>query len=703
MRKTSLSLALALGCATAPVTRAPGGPQPPVAPREPTPVAVHGQARTDDYAWLRRKGSPEVEAYLRAENDYASAVLRETEPLQERLYREALSRIQQTDLGVPYLRRGWWYYSRTEEGKQYPIQCRKKGSLEAPENVILDLNVVAAGRKFLGLGGMAVSDDGRWLAYSTDETGFRVHTLQVKDLDDGSLLAERLDRVSSFAWAADDRTLLYVTEDDAKRPYRVWRHVRGTAPASDVLLYEEKDERFTVEVSRTRSGGFLAVDVHSKTTSEVWVLRADDPGGRPRVVAARRPGVEYDLDHRGDRFWIRVNDTGRNFRLVSAPVSVPGPGSWQEAIPHRDEVMLEGVEAFAGHLVLVERRDGLPRLAAWDPTNGRRTELDFGEPLYTATPGDNAEFEAQAFRYSFQSLVTPRSVYDWSVRTGERKLLKRQPVLGGYDPARYRQERLHAVAPDGTRVPVSLVRRADLAPGPHPLLLAGYGSYGFSFPVTFDPARVSLLDRGVAFAVAHVRGGGEMGKRWHDAGRMMQKRNTFTDFIACAEFLEREGVTARDRLAIVGGSAGGLLVGAVLNMRPELFRAAVALVPFVDVVNSMLDESLPLTVGEFEEWGNPKVKDEHDYMLGYSPYDNVAARDYPALLVKSSYNDSQVMYFEPAKWVARLRAVRTGSSALVLSMDMEPAGHGGKSGRYERLREQALVNAFVLWQLGIRE
>jgi oligopeptidase B len=703
VHRLAFLLLLALGCATAPAAKAPPGPQPPVARREPTVTTLHGQTRTDDYAWLRRKGAPDVEAYLRAETEYASAVMRETEPLQDRLYREALARLQQTDLEVPYLRRGYWYYSRTEEGKQYPLRCRKRGSLDAPEQILLDLNALAAGRKFLGLGGTEVSDDGRLLAYSTDDTGFRVHVLQVKDLDTGAVLPDRIERVDSFAWAADGRTLFYVTEDDAKRPSRLWRHALGTPASADVLLYEEKDERFNVGVARTRSLAYLVVQVQSKTASEVLVLRADEPLGRFRQVAPRRPETEYDVDHRGDRFWIRTNDRGRNFRLVSAPVSEPGPSSWREEVPHREDVMLEGVEAFAGHLVLVERRDGLPRFTALDPATGQRTVLDFGEPAYSAFPRDNAEFETATFRYSFQSLVTPPSVYDWSVSSGERRLLKREPVPGGYDPARYRQERLQARAPDGTRVPISLVRRSDLPPGPRPLLLAGYGSYGFPYPVTFDRSRVSLLDRGVVFAVAHVRGGGEMGKRWHDDGRMLRKANTFTDFVACTEFLEREGITAPDRLAITGGSAGGLLVGAVLNMRPDLFRAAVALVPFVDVVNTMLDESLPLTVTEFEEWGNPKVREQYEYIRSYSPYDNVGAHAYPALLVKSAYNDSQVMYFEPAKWVARLRATRQGASPILLHMDMDPAGHGGKSGRLERLREQALVNAFVLWQLGIRD
>ncbi len=703
-----LLVLLALGCAAgpkappAPAVLAAPAPVPPVARREPGGQVIHGRTLADDYAWMRKKGTPEVEAYLRAENTYADAVLAPLEPLRERLYAEALSRLQQTDLSVPWPKGGYLYYSRNEEGKQYPIHCRRRGSPQAPEEVILDLNALAAGEKFLALGEMEPSDDGGLLAYTVDRTGFRVHTLEVKDLRTGQLLADRAERVDSVAWAANGRTLFYVTEDDAKRPYRLWRHALGTEASGDVLVYEEKDERFHLGVERSRSGELVVLHARSHTQGEARVLRASDPAGTFRTVIARTKDLEYDLDHRGTLLYLRINDRGRNFRLVAAPLDDPRPERWTELVPHRDDVMLEAAHLFRGHAVLRERRAGLPVLRVLDLEKGGAREVAFDEPVYSVFPDRNEDFAARAFRFTYESLVTPQSIYEVDLSTLERRLLKREPVLGGYDPFAYEQARLEATAPDGTRVPISLVRKKGLArDGSTPMVLAGYGSYGFPFPVTFDSSRVSLLDRGVAFAVAHIRGGGEMGKRWHDEGRMLRKRNTFGDFVACAEHLVRERWTSPDRLAIRGASAGGLLMGAAVNARPDLFKAAVALVPFVDVMNTMLDETLPLTVGEFEEWGNPKVEADFEAMLAYSPYDNVRAQAYPVMLVKSAYNDSQVMYWEPAKWVARLRATKTDRNPLLLRMDMDPAGHGGKSGRYEKLREQAFVNAFVLWQLGV--
>jgi len=693
-------LALALGCATAP-RPPPSTPAPPVARREPGGATLHGQKLADDYGWLRRKGSPEVEAYLRAENAYADAVLAPLEPLRERLYAEALSRLQQTDLSVPWPKGGFHYDTRTETGKQYPIHCRRKGP-HGPEEVLLDLNALAAGEKFLALGDHQPSDDGNLLAYSLDRTGFRVHQLRVKDLRTGQLLPDQAERVDSFAWGADGRTLFYVTEDDAKRPHRLWRHALGAPSTADVLVHEEKDERFTLSVERSRSGALLVLRARSHTQGEARVLPATEPAGAFRTVLPRARDLEYDVDHRGDLLYLRVNDRGRNFRLVSAPLDDPRPERWVELVPHRDDVMLEGVDLFRGHAVLRERRRGLPAVRVVELGAGTAREVTFDEPVHSVFADRNEDFDARAFRFAYQSLVTPRSVYEADLSTLERRLLKREPVLGGYDPAAYEQARLEATAPDGARIPISLVRRKGLPrDGSRPMLLTGYGSYGFPFPTAFDSGRASLLDRGVTFAVAHVRGGGELGKRWHDEGRMLRKENTFRDFVACAEHLVRERWTSPDRLAIAGASAGGLLMGAVANARPELFKAVVALVPFVDVANTMLDESLPLTVGEFEEWGNPRVKGEFEAIRAYSPYDNVRAQDYPAMLVKSAYNDSQVMYWEPAKWVARLRAAKTDRNPLLLRIDMEPAGHGGKSGRYERLREQAFVNAFVLWQLGV--
>ncbi len=679
--------------------RAAGGvvPRPPVAKRIPRVMTIHGDVRRDDYAWLRDKDDPDVLAYLQAENAYTAAVMKPTEALQEALYREMLGRIKEDDSTVPYRRGGHYYYARTEKGKQYPIHCRKAGSLTAPEQVVLDLNTLAEGRAFLALGAYEVSDDGRRLAFSLDYTGFREYTLYVKDLETGALGPERIERVASVAWAADGRTLFYVTEDAAKRPYRLWRHRLGEG--ADLLLYEETDARFRLGVWRSRSRAFLFAASASFTTTEVRALPAAAPDAGWTVLLPREQGHEYHVDHGGDFFYIRTNRGGRNFRLVRAPVDDPRPERWTELLPHRPDVMLEDVDVFAGHYVAHERQDGLVRLRVTALADGAWHHVAFPEPAYEIDPEPNPEFATVRYRFRYESLVTPPSVYDYDMTGRELVLLKRTEVLGGYDPTRYRSERLHATAPDGTRVPVSLVRRADAPPaGPAPLLLAGYGAYGIPYPVTFSSARLSLLDRGVAFAIAHVRGGGELGKPWHDAGRMLNKRNTFADFIAVAEALVAGGYTRHDRLVIEGGSAGGLLVGAVLNTRPDLARAAVLRVPFVDLINTMLDESLPLTVGEFEEWGNPRIREHYEYMKTYCPYTNLGPYPYPAMLVKASLNDSQVMYWEPAKYVARLRAAAASDHLLLLKVDMN-AGHGGPSGRYDFLRDLALDYAFVLTQL----
>jgi oligopeptidase B len=677
-------------------------PTPPIAPRVPTSIVLHGDVRTDDYAWLRDKDDPRVTAYLEAENAHADAVMAGTEPFQEALYREILARIKEDDQSVPYRRGRHFYYSRTETGKQYPIYCRKTGSLEAPEEVTLDLNVLAAGRPFISLGMTAVSDDGELMAYSLDYTGFREYTLYVKDLRSGDLHPDRIERVSSFAWAADGRTLFYVTEDHAKRPYRLYRHRLGTDVSADPVVYEESDALFRLGVWRSRSLAFLFAGSRSFTSAEARFLRAAEPEGAWRLLAPREKDHEYDVDHGGEHFYIRTNGDGfRNFRLVRVPVAAPERSRWEELIPHREDVMVEDVDVFATHHVTHERAGGLTRLRVTDLATGAWHHVAFPEPAYDVTQEPNAEFATGAYRFRYQSLVTPSSVFDYDIAARRLVLLKQTEVLGGYDPARYRTERLHARAPDGTAVAISLVAPAGSPrDGSRPLLLAGYGAYGIPYPVSFSSTRLSLLDRGVTVAIAHVRGGGEMGKRWHDAGRMLNKPNTFTDCIAAAEFLVAEGYTASDRLVIEGGSAGGLLVGAVLNRRPTLFAAAVLRVPFVDVINTMLDESLPLTVGEFEEWGNPKLREHYACMTTYCPYTNIAPRPYPAMLVRTSINDSQVMYWEPAKYVARLRAVAPGGQPLVFKINMD-AGHGGASGRYDALREVAFDFAFVLGRLGL--
>ncbi len=702
MDRTPLLLALGimtLSAITDAEAQSPGAPMPPVAERRPHVDTLFGDVRPDDYFWLRNKPDPAVRAYLEAENAYAEQMMAPEAGLRETLYREMLGRIKQTDLSVPYAERGWLYYTRTVEGQQYPIWCRKRPAPGAAEEILVDLNALAVGKTFAGLGDFAVSEDGNYLAYTLDTNGFRQYTLAIKDLRTGHVLGDAAWPVTSVAWADDNRTLFYTLEDPTtKRSNRLYRHTLGSA--HDTLLYEEADERFSVGVSRTRSGGYLGLDIGSLTTSEVRVLPASQPGGAWRLISARRQDRQYFVDHRGDRFWIRVNDRGRNFRLVTAPVANPDESQWHEEVAHDPAVMLSDLDLFANYLVLSTRRDGLQQLRVRNFATGATHEIAFPEPVYSAFASTNREWNTRTFRYSYQSFVTPSSVYDYDMDSRHATLLKQTEVLGGYDPSQYVSERVFATAADGVRVPISLVYRRDVPrDGRAPMLLTAYGSYGSSSAVTFSSSRLSLLDRGAVVAVAHIRGGGEMGKTWHDDGRMLHKMNTFTDFIASAEHLIAARYTNAQRLAISGGSAGGLLMGAVANLRPDLFKAVVANVPFVDVINTMMDSTLPLTVGEFEEWGNPRIEAEYRYIRQYSPYDNLAAREYPAMLVTTSFNDSQVLYHEPAKYVARMRALRTGHNLLALVTNMG-AGHGGASGRYDRLREIARDYAFMLSQIG---
>ena len=675
-------------------------PQPPVAKKIPRETALHGDHRVDDYYWLRDKSNPEVISYLEAENAYTASVMKPTEALQDTLYKEMLARIKQTDLSVPVRDHGFLYYSRTVEGKQYPIYCRKTLAPDAPEQIYLDFNELAAGQKFMALGVLTVSNDGNLLAYSTDNTGFRQYTLQIKDLRTGQLLSDRIEKTVSIAWAADNKTLLYTVEDHAKRTYRLYRHVLGST-ASDDLLYEEKDEMFNISLVRSRSRNWLFLESRSHTTSEVRYLPASTPDAAWKVVAPREHEHRYEVEDHGDRFFIRTNSGGRNFRLVSAPASDPGRKNWQEVVPHRPQVMIADMDILADFYVLFEREDGLPHLRVTSFKDRQSHRIDFPEPLYSVSPGQNPEYDAKTFRFNYQSFITPASVFDYDMAKRTRTLLKQTEVLGGYDPSLYQSERLWATASDGARIPISIVYRKGLKrDGSAPLLLFGYGSYGNSLSATFSSNRLSLLDRGLTYAIAHVRGGGELGKPWHDQGRMMSKRNSFADFIASAEFLIAQKHTSNDRLAIMGGSAGGLLVGAVTNMRTDLFHAVVGLVPFVDVINSMSDPSLPLTVAEFEEWGNPANKAEYDYMKTYCPYSKLERKPYPAILLRTSLNDSQVMYWEPAKYVAKLRSLKTGSNPLLFKINMA-AGHGGSSGRYDYLREVAFDYAFLLSHLAL--
>ena len=676
--------------------------KPPMAKKVPKTETLHGEKLLDDYSWMRDRKNPEVKAYLDTENTYAESFMKPTVEFQKKLYDEMLGRIKETDLSVPYRKGGWLYYTRTEKGKQYAIHCRRKPEIEAPEEIVLDVNELAREEKFMSVGDREVSDDGTLLAYTTDNVGFREYRLHVKDLSPaGRQFPETVEKVSSVAWAADNKTLFYTVDDHAKRPYRLYRHVLGTDPKSDALVFEEKDEMFRVDVHRSRSLKVLFLVSGSHTADEWRYLPADKPAAAFTVISPREKEHEYAVDHRGELFYIRTNAGCRNFRVVTAPVASPGRENWKEFLPCRPAIMVSGLHVFSGHAVVTEREDGLPRIRVLDLATSAQHRIDFPEPVYAAGPRDNEEFDTRVLRYDYQSFTTPPSVYDYDMATKERKLLKRTEVLGGYDPDRYQSERRYATAKDGTKIPISILsRKGFVADGKAPLWLNGYGSYGFPSLVTFNSNRFTLVDRGFVYAIAHIRGGGEMGKTWHDAGKMMSKKNTFNDFIAVAEQLIADKYTSKDRLVIEGGSAGGLLMGAVTNMRPDLFKIVVTRVPFVDVINTMLDESLPLTVGEFEEWGNPKKKDEYEYIKSYSPYDNLAAKAYPTMLVKTSFDDSQVMYWEPAKYVAKLRTLKTDSNPLVFKINMA-GGHGGSSGRYDRLRELAFDYAFVFKELGI--
>jgi oligopeptidase B len=678
-------------------------PPPPVAKKVAKTTEINGRTLVDNYAWMRDKQNPEVAAYLQAENAYTDAVMKPTEPFQKKLYDEMLSRIKETDVEVPYKEGNYFYYTRTEAGKQYQIYCRKKGSLDAPEEVLVDVNELAKGQKFMSLGAFEVSDDGNLLAYKTDNTGFRQFVLAVKDLRTGKMLPDRAERVGSITWANDNKTIFYTVEDaTTKRDNQVFRHTVGTTGA-DTLAYEEKDEKFNVFTTKSRSKAYIFLFSGSHTTSEARYIPASQPNAEWKVLEPRKQDVEYFPDHAGDFFYIRVNDTGRNFRLVKAPVGDPKSAKWQEVIPQRANVMLDDTDFFKTFYILSERENGLPQLRVTDLASGQSHRIEFPEPAYSSYPWVNKEFDTTKFRYGYQSFITPRSVFEYDIATGKSTLLKQKEVPGGYDRTKYQVEQIYAPAADGVKVPVSVVHLKDAKKdGKGPMYLTAYGSYGASYDIRFDSDVFSLVDRGVTVAVAHIRGGGEMGKAWHDDGRMMHKKNTFTDFIAAAEYLVAQGYGSKDRLVIEGRSAGGLLMGAVLNMRPDLFHAALVGVPFVDVINTMLDETIPLTVPEFEEWGNPKEKPAFDYMISYSPYDNIAAKDYPNILVRTSFNDSQVMYWEPAKYVAKMRATRTDHHQLLLKTNMNPAGHGGASGRYDRLHEAAFDYAYFLTQMGIQ-
>ena len=675
--------------------------QPPAAKIVPQTSTTLGETRTDNYSWLRDRNDPDTVKYLEAENEYTKARMKSTDALQSKLYSEILGRIQQTDLSVPTKRDDYFYYTRTEEGKQYAIYCRKHGSLDAKEEVLLDGNAMAEGHKYFRVGAFAVSPNHKLLAYSVDYEGDEAYTIHVKNLTTGKMLVDAIPNTYySLEWGNDNETFFYTVLDAAKRPYKVYRHTLGVK--RNTLVCHETDERFTVELEKTRSRAYILINIGSSLTSEVRYIKADHPKGRFATLLPRVQETEYDVTHRGDSWFIRTNEGAKTFRLIEAPVKDPSRANWKEVMAARPDATIEGVTAFKDELVTEERDRGLIKIRIQNFSTGNTHYIEFTEPVYTASIGANAEYDTKLLRFNYTSLVTPNSVFDYNMATRERELRKQQPVLGGYDPTKYQSERIYATAPDGVKVPISLVYRKGLVQnGRAPMLLYGYGAYGISMDPTFSSDRLSLLDRGLIYAIAHIRGGADLGKPWHEDGRILKKKSTFTDFIACAEYLIAEQYTSSDRLAIMGGSAGGLLMGAVTNMRPDLFAVVVAKVPFVDALNTMLDASLPLTVGEYEEWGNPNEKQFYDYIKSYAPYENVAPKDYPTMLVTAGLNDPRVSYWEPAKWTAKLRAMKKDNHLLLLKTNMG-SGHFGSSGRYEYIKETAFDYAFLLDALGVQ-
>ena len=671
----------------------------------PKRLEKHGHVRSDYYYWLRERENPEAIRYLNDENEYAAKELGHARDFEERLFQEIKGRFKQTDMSVPYKRDGYFYYTRYEEQKEYPIYARRHGSLDEREEIMLNVNVLAEGHEFFSVGGWAVSSGQDLLAYAVDTEGRRIHTAYLKNLSTGELLPDVLPNVTeNLAWANDNRTLFYAKQDEITlRQYQIYRHVVGTNPTQDQLVYQEDDETFVTYIFKTKSKNFLMIVCAQTLSQEYRYLDADNPQGKFQIFLAREREHEYHIDHIEDRFIIRTNDGAKNFRLMWAPIAKSQRENWHEIIAHRDDVYLGDFELFKDYVVLEERALGLTQIRVI-PWSGRGDHyLAFEEPAYRATLGANLEFDTTTLRYEYTSMKTPLSIYDYETTTRQRTLLKREEVLGGFDPDDYVTERLYARAADNAEIPVSVVYRKGLTRnGGSPLLLYGYGSYGVSIDAAFLSPRLILVDRGFVFAIAHVRGGQEMGRQWYEDGKLLKKKNTFTDFIACAEFLIREKFTNPEKLFAMGRSAGGLLMGAISNMRPELFRGIVAEVPFVDVVTTMLDSSIPLTAGEYDEWGDPNEKIYYEYMLSYSPYDNVEKKNYPAMLVTAGLHDSQVQYWEPAKWVAKLRELKTDQNRLLLKTNMD-AGHGGSSGRFRRHQETAFSYLFLLDLAGVKE
>jgi oligopeptidase B len=671
----------------------------------PTKLETHGQVRVDDYYWLRERDNPEVIRYLNDENAFAAKAMAHTQEFEKKLFQEITGRIKQTDLSVPYKRDDYFYYARFEAGKEYPIYCRKQAALDAPEQVMLDGNALAQGHEFFSIGGSAVSSGQDLLAYATDTQGRRIHTTYIKSLSGGALLPDVIANVTeNLAWGNDNRTLFYGKQDETTlRQHQIWRHIVGTDPAADQLVYQEDDETFSVYIFKTKSKRYLLLVSAQTIAHEYRYLDADEPLGACKIFLPRARGHEYQIDHIGDRFIIRTNDQAKNFRLMATPVAQPERRCWREIIPHRDDVYLGDFDLFKDYLVLEERARGLTQIRVVPWSGSGAHYLEFAEPAYRAHLGANMEFDTKIVRFDYTSMKTPQSIYDYDMDTRQRRLLKQEEVLGGFNADDYVTERLHARAADGTEIPLSLLYRKGLKKDGHnPTLLYGYGSYGASIDAAFASPRLSLVDRGFVYAIAHIRGGQELGRQWYDDGKLLKKKNTFSDFVACAEYLIGERFTNSEKLFAMGRSAGGLLMGAVSNLRPDLFKGLVAEVPFVDVVTTMLDASIPLTTGEYDEWGDPHKKEFYDYMLSYSPYDNVARKNYPAMLITGGVHDSQVQYWEPAKWVAKLRELKTDNNPVLLKTNMD-AGHGGASGRFRRHQETAFSYVFLLDLAGIRE
>ena len=678
--------------------------KPPVAKPIPKEMKAFGDTRQDPYFYMRYREDPAVIDYVKAENAYTAEVMKPMEPLADKVYKEIIGRIKQTDMSVPSRFEGYYYYSRTEEGKQYSINARKKGSLEAAEEVMLDQNEMAKGLKFFSLGGTSVSPDQKLLAYSTDVTGYREYTLRVRDLASGKDLPDTVEKIGNTVWAEDGKTIFYSKQQPkTKRSYQIWRHTLGTAASEDKLVYQEDDERFNIGVGKTLSKKYLVISISSGLTSEYRYMDSKTPEGTFKPLIPRKEGISYSMSHHSDQFYIRINDKGRDFRVVTAPVADPSEKNWKEVIPAQKGLYVQGMTLLANHAVYLLRINGLHTLRVVDLAKNESHDIKFDEQAYTLSFGGNAEFDTNLLRFSYSSMVTPASTYDYDMLTRTRTLLKQQEVLGGYDPANYVVERLMATSQDGTKVPVTVAyKKGFKKDGQAPMLLYGYGSYAIPMDPGFSATRLSLMDRGFAYAIAHIRGGTDMGYSWYEDGKLLKKKNSFRDFIASAEMLVAQKFTNPKKLTIEGASAGGLLVGVVANSRPDLFQAVIAGVPFVDVVSSLQDKTIPLSTTDADEFGDPEKQEFYEYMKSYSPYDNVVPAKYPNMYIFSSMNDSQVPYWEPVKWTAKLRVNQKGENKILLNMNMD-AGHGGASGRYDRIKELAKSYAFAIYSVGIRE